>query len=677
MNRKHLFAAAFTAFAVLACAKQEIVPEPEYTEPVDQWTFVPEKSFFVGNGNLTVSAEYGSETKSQLVSDGAGASVLWTAGDLILMMNEEGQYTSFTASASGAKVDFSGGATLPASDVFHCFYPFSAFKERVANIDSRPFRMKIPDEQAATIGSVAEGANLSYARSSSQSDPLHFQNFVSLIKFRLSGDIVSSVKKVKILGTQSMSGYIILKPDAEGAPTVLRGQTPSAEYEDYAHASLIGDFEAGKDYYIAVAPGVHSGFSMIFYNGDGTKSIKKVSSKELVLDRSRIKNFGTISLGSAWDAPSTAPLLYIEHTVQEYATIAVIPDGYTAEELDQYELDAKAGIDALFNTEPYKSYRGYFNVWILKVASNESGARITDGTLAEQRRDCYFQSSWGSGKNYGNMTANDNKVFDFVEANCPDLVDGTHVIQDVPILLIINDERYGGKAMNISNGKTYCMVPKTAGSLSWSYPVEEASSVSSTPWDKRTVTLDERNALGKSTGSWHNTLVHEFGGHSIGRLGDEYWYPQNEVNECAELGSDVQGQSWAVPFGRNVSATSDPAQVPWKDLLLSVVGKSPYEERIGVFQGADVSMFNRWRSEKVSCMIDNRFYFSTWQRYLIVNRIMALAGRSARNLSQFLYFDKPEDPLRDIISSPVKLPDGVTQLPPRPVPMLPPPVYVP
>ena len=195
-----------------------------------------------------------------------------------------------------------------------------------------------------------------------------------------------------------------------------------------------------------------------------------------------------------------------------------------------------------------------------------------------------------------------------------------------------------------------------------------------TPWDTKEVTDAERIALGeadgKYVGTWRNTLVHEFGGHSFGRLADEYWYEQSYGAE-----SDIAGHGYSVPFGLNVSGHY--ATTPWDDLISyagTVAADSPYK-RIGKFQGGDVSMFYRWRSEQISCMIDNRYYFSAKQRWLIANRIMSLAGLSALTLNQFLANDVTTDPLRDVVSSPVMLPDGVSDIvPPHPAPMLPPPV---
>jgi hypothetical protein len=202
-----------------------------------------------------------------------------------------------------------------------------------------------------------------------------------------------------------------------------------------------------------------------------------------------------------------------------------------------------------------------------------------------------------------------------------------------------------------------------------------------------TVTDDEKSALGgTNVGSWHNTLTHEFGGHSIGKLGDEYWYPDQDDKAAVEA---IAQHTWPVPMFLNVSAKPAQENTPWAGLFNSTIQSKMqtrctalsipnyYSQRIDVFQGADVSTFNRWRSEKVSCMIDNRFYFSTWQRYLIVNRIRTLAGLSEFTISDFLDNDDPRDPKRDGVSSPVMRPVGVSDIvPPRPAPMLPPPRYV-
>ena len=126
-------------------------------------------------------------------------------------------------------------------------------------------------------------------------------------------------------------------------------------------------------------------------------------------------------------------------------------------------------------------------------------------------------------------------------------------------------------------------------------------------------------------------------------------------------------------MGLNLAA--DPLAAPWKADLLdypleTLVQSDPNYGRIGVFQGGGNKMFGRWRSEKISCMIDNRFYFSTWQRMLIVQRIMKLSG-STFNVASFWDHDVTTDPVRDTDASYVM---GDITLPVRIMPPLPEPV---
>ena len=89
----------------------------------------------------------------------------------------------------------------------------------------------------------------------------------------------------------------------------------------------------------------------------------------------------------------------------------------------------------------------------------------------------------------------------------------------------------------------------------------------------------------------------------------------------------------------------------------ALIARDARYSRIGRFQGGDEMIMNRWRSEKISCMIDNRQYFSAWQRELIVKRIMSLAGESF-SLSDFFNLDVTLDPVRDSGGAGAPEPDG-------------------
>lgn len=686
--KKSFIIALIAVFPLMfSCSKEVSVEATEVETPeiqVAPWIPVEYKEVEALPGNHILTAGFGDDTKSHLVMNGTGthADILFDSGDSFKMMGYTTDYyqtANYSTSQTGAKVDFSTGTTIDYTENgLHCVYPASAFQGLTFIVSEEYIRVGIPSAQTAVANGVDPKASLSYAQAASQSADLHFKNAVSLIKFRLSGAVISQVKSISFKSVSKIAGDFLLSL-ASSNPAFASGTYDGLN--NSREVVLSGDdFAEGVDYYIALAPCNLDGFTMTFSNSDGTKKVKKVFNGSLLLNRSTITDFGTIALGDSFPAaePALTPYMSATAGASKAVTICVIPDGFRESELDDYELQAKSGIDALFNTEPYKTYKNYFNVWILKKASNESGANKTDGSgNITEAHDCYFQSKWG-GANYSDMSANENRVYSFVEDNCPDLLNGSHTISEVPILIIINDSRYGGIAHSSGSGKTYCMVPITSGTLSWSYPDTEAASVDATPSNTRAVSSEEKETYGlKNSGTWRNTLVHEFGGHSFGRLLDEYWY-----SSYYGSGGEISSHNWTVPFGLNISGTRTNEDTPWSALLtaankdkMTATGKTTQYSRIGVFQGGQVSMFNRWRSERISCMIDNRFYFSTWQRWLIVNRIMTLAGAAAVDFDTFLAHDVPEDPVRDS-GTPVMLPDGlVNSIPPVPVPMLPPPVF--
>ena len=710
MKKNSFWALMLAALAVLSCEKTAVmeVPVPEVQEEPDPWTIVPITPRTALGGVTRVTAGYGPDTRSHLEMGPAGtrASVVWSAGDTFDAYSFETfeyspWYGSFVTEEGGENAAFSTQSGLGDPTDLYCVYPSVVGTRKISiyteNDQTFPiFEVQIPTEQAAVAGSVAEGLNVALFHAKDIPDHFSFSNLPSLVKFKMTGSVVSQVKSVTFKGTSALAGTYIVYVDEDEKPAII----PSLQFDGSEGTSstvtLSGDFVAGEDYYFALAPCQQVGFQMVFANEDGSETTTLTSTMDLVFERSAIRSFGTIDLGDAFTDTHTVnmdPVHYLSASAgaPKSVSIAVVPDGFTEEEMDDYEMSARMGLDALFATEPYKTYKQYFSVWILKVASNESGASVTDGKgHVITYRDTYFGSRWGE-SSYGDMEAADeNKVYNFVTNNCPDIKDGSHSINDVPILMLINDSRYGGIAHCWSNGKVYCQVPLTGRNLAWGYPGQQAKDKRASQSGSNIVSTssEEYAEMGQNIGDWRNTLVHEFGGHSIGRLGDEYWYSSSD-----DPVTSMSTHSWSVPFDLNISASY--SSTPWDDLLKSnhgsldggevrddLVARDPNYARIGVFQGADVSMFNRWRSEKVSCMIDNRFYFSTVQRYLIVERIMKMSGVLSSwsywgptprlSWDDFFENDVTTDPVRDVVNAPVM---GVSDIvPPRPVPLLPPPV---
>ena len=684
MSRRYLWLAAALA-ALVACEKSQegpIAVEPlQPAEDNEPWVFKNMIGLFQPGqgGPVTIGADYGgTRAHIDMNDEGTFAQWVWSEGDTFRMYAFDGysfQLSNFTTNGSGPSADFTADYGIGLDAPYYVVFPVS---DKISIYSGKPlFGINIPVSQEAVPGGIKDGYTFAFTTAQNLTDFVHFNPVSSLVRFRMSGSIVPRVKTVTIKGTSPVAGEVTVLADADGSATIV----DEVWFDQTAKSNTVtlsGDFVAGQDYYLVLKPGEQSRFQMIF--ADDTGQSTTLTSKSFTFPQGRISDFGTIDLGSGFTDDNTVyePIRYMTASAgaPKPVTIAVVPDGFTKEQLSSYELLAKSGVDALMDTEPYKTYKDYFNVWILRKPSNESGASVTDGNgTITQPVDNAFGSSWGA-DTYSDMRANDADLFDFVSANCPDITDGTHDIAEVPIILIINDSRYGGICHYYSNGQGYGMVPYTyeGDPIYWSYPnvtpsTNDAISSSDMNAHYHWTTDEEYAAMGRNSGDWRNVLVHEFGGHCFGRLGDEYW-SNGQLNWVSGA---VNGQAWPEPFALNLS--SDPANVPWQADVLdypleTLVAKDPNYGRIGLFQGGGLYLFGRWRSEMISCMVDNRFYFSTWQRMLIVKRIMSLSGRSF-DAASFWANDVTVDPVRDVGSSPVM---GGFELPRRVMPPLAPPV---
>lgn len=697
------FGIAALALLVVSCSKgneMDTLDNQERVTMIDPWTAIDQSQYklpLVSGPKVSITAgfEENGETKTTMDVGTSSAKVLWTSGDEFTMYAKEGSSyhkISFTTTGSGEKVNFSTIYVTPSVSPWHFIYGVTPDAVSFDG-DNMLFRINVPSDQEAVANKVKDDYLYSYAQATEGlSSNVCFKSMLAFVRFKMSGTIASSVTSVTLTGASALAGHSVLVPAADGTPQMSSSITFGGDVRS-STVTLDGPFAADTYYYFAVVPGTQSSFSLKFSGSTGSTTI--ISSKTVTFSRGIISDLGDISLGSAFTDPATPSMETIKwNTASAGATkpvtIAVVPDGFTASEMDKYEMLAKAAMNTLFSVEPFKSYKNYFNVYILKVASNASGANITDGEgNITTPVDCFFGSKWGE-SSYGDMRANDEKLFNYVIANCPDITSINastvyHTIKEVPVLMIINDTRYGGRNWSYSTGEAYCMAPYTysGGGMSWSYPANEAKSDSDPAQGVQATPVSRFAEVGSNTGNWLNTMVHEFGGHCFARLKDEYWY-----NTYVPAVEHIDTYEWPVKFGLNVSATysnpgldTDASAAGWQFLLdkkASLAASNPLYNRIGVYQGADVSILNRWRSERISCMIDNRFYFSTFQRYLIVKRIMSLAGETFENEAAFWAAfkakDVPIDPVRDLAGSSVM--GESDPVPPRPVPLLPPPGLV-
>ncbi|WJY54266.1 M64 family metallopeptidase [Streptomyces chengbuensis] len=166
-------------------------------------------------------------------------------------------------------------------------------------------------------------------------------------------------------------------------------------------------------------------------------------------------------------------------TTGDRLDIVVVGDGYTAGELDRFHADAKEMWAELAGVEPYTTYQGLFNVWTVDAVSNQSGVSGDPGP--DVVRDTALGSYFWCDDIERLLCVDQSKVDGYV-AKAPEA--------DL-VVVLANSAKYGGAGYN-----------EPSGTLGY-----EGISTASAGNEKS-----------------GQVAIHETG-HSLGKLADEYFYP--------------------------------------------------------------------------------------------------------------------------------------------------------
>lgn len=266
-------------------------------------------------------------------------------------------------------------------------------------------------------------------------------------------------------------------------------------------------------------------------------------------------------------------------TVSNGVNLIIMGDGFTQQDMAQngrYEMVMKQTADYFFSIEPFKSYRNYFNVYMVIAESEEAGVgneNVFKGTINNK-----FGTTFGDGTA---ITCNADLCFEYARKI-------KELPSDKPLTIImpLNSTKYAGTTYLYANGNSIALCP-----------------------------MSEETFPNDFEGLIH----HEAGGHGFGFLCDEYVYYKQEMPESRKKGL----KEWQkLGFQMNLDFTSDSSSILWKDFI----GLDKYKQ-VGAYEGGYEYQYGVWRSEENSCMNNNIPYFNAQSRWNIVRRIMQLSGK--------------------------------------------------
>jgi len=206
--------------------------------------------------------------------------------------------------------------------------------------------------------------------------------------------------------------------------------------------------------------------------------------------------------------------------------IALLAEGYTADEMDKFSEDAKRIIDYMFEYEPYKSSKEKINIWLVKSESKESGTDIPGDSIFKET--VLNSSFYTFGSERYLMTE------DFLAVR-----DVASLVPYDDICILVDSEKYGG------------------GGIFNYYAITSVDHAFS-----------------------NEVFIHEFG-HSFAGLGDEYYNSSTSYNDFFNL----EIEPWQPNLTTLVNFDSK-----WKNMVNDTIPiptprEDAYENIIGAYEG--------------------------------------------------------------------------------------------
>ena len=235
-----------------------------------------------------------------------------------------------------------------------------------------------------------------------------------------------------------------------------------------------------------------------------------------------------------------------------------------------------------FDIEPYKTYRGYFNVYIVVGMSNDSGMG-TVNTIRDAKFGSQYTINAGITPDIDTIIDDSFKTAAVTKQN----------FHRSLVVMVENTTEYGGVCYMYGDGSAVAICPMSDDAF---------------PYDFRGI------------------VQHEAGGHGFAKLADEYIYHNAFIQSCTCICCSHMNEfnaGKALGWYRNLESTGDMDQVGWSHFIFHPV----YSNIVDVYEGGFYHSRGIFRSEPNSCMNNNIPYFSAISRQEAVERIMSYSGQ--------------------------------------------------
>lgn len=264
--------------------------------------------------------------------------------------------------------------------------------------------------------------------------------------------------------------------------------------------------------------------------------------------------------------------------------IVIMGDGFVDRDFTtngKWETTMQSTFSHLFDVEPMKSYRDYFNVYAVKAVSlNEE---YIDGAQT------VFEVKFTSGVK---IDGNNNKCLDY--ASKSPMKDFNKSV----VIVVINSSKYAGTTIIYNSMGALAYVP--------------------------IVKFDDQ--------AFAAVLRHEALGHGVAKLGDEYVYYKYAIHQNMIDNFNILRNT----YNYNYNMTINKNDVPWSNFI-----GHPKYPMVGLYEGGFFYSQGVWRAEENHCMNNNVPYFNGPSRELFVKRIKLLSGENY-NWNEFVANDKYE-----------------------------------